>query len=456
MSSRPVVFVVMALTSFLVLPGSSSALSPEPQTGTVADLLAKDDYLQAEAQLAKEPRTAESVALHGEIDFRKGHFDQAEASYRDALKMDAKNARAHFGLGKLALAKVKPKQAVQEINKAIELNPKEPIYRLYASEAWGMDKNYAEQRKQLEEYLKLDPKDEDRVTEAKAGLDMLKAFGNDEVAVVHAPERPAPIKFKKTLNLIFASLKIDGKGPYDFAIDTGATQTVLSEKLATEIGLTPIASTIVFGIGGAGRVETKLYKVKELSIGDVKVNNVPVGTFNDPLISQLADGILGSSIFSDFIITVNYPTGQLELTRKRPPATAGSETMPVWYFSNLLLMPLDVNGKKGNFIVDTGAVTTVMSHSMAAQLGVNENTPGAKVDLGIAGVGGFEGVVLKVPNVTFKTPKNSEAFPQVVSIDLKQISKMIGTEVAGVVGYDFFSDYKVGLDYYAAEVTLGK
>ncbi len=50
-----------------------------------------------------------------------------------------------------------------------------------------------------------------------------------------------------------------------------------------------------------------------------------------------------------------------------------------------------------------GAVTTVLSHSMAAQLGINENTPGAKVDLGIAGVGGFEGVVLKVPNVTFKT-----------------------------------------------------
>jgi predicted aspartyl protease len=456
MSSRPVVIVAMALTSLLVLPGSSPARSAEPQTGSVADLLAKDDYLQAEAQLAKQPRTAESVALHGEIEFRKGHFDQAEVSYRDSLKMDSKNARAHFGLGKLALAKVKPKQALQEINRAIELDPKEPMYRLYASEAWGMDKNSAEQRKQLEEYLKLNPKDEDRLTEAKAGLDMLKAFGNEEVAVVHAPENPAPIKFRKSLNLIFASLKIDGKGPYEFAIDTGATQTVLSEKLATEIGLPPITSTVVYGIGGAGRVETKLYKVKEFSIGDIKVNNIPVGTFNDPLISQLADGILGSSIFSDFIITVNYPAGQLELSRKRPQASAGSETMPVWYFSNLLLMPLDVNGKRGNFIVDTGAVTTVMSHSMAAQLGVNENTPGAKVDLGIAGVGGFEGVVLKVPSVTFKTPRNSEAFPQVVSIDLKQISKMIGTEVSGVVGYDFFSDYKVSLDYYAAEVTLGK
>src|SRR5262249_46980552 len=149
--------------SFLVLPGASSARSAEPQTASVADLLAKDDFVQAEAQLAKQPRSAESLALHGEIEFRKGHFDQAEVSYRDSLTMDSRNARAHFGLGKLALAKVKPKQALQEINRAIELDPREPSYRLYASEAWGMDKNYPEQRKQLEEYLKLDPRDEDRL-----------------------------------------------------------------------------------------------------------------------------------------------------------------------------------------------------------------------------------------------------------------------------------------------------
>ena len=455
MSSRPVI-VLMALTSLLVVPGAFPARSTTLQPGSVTDLLLKDDIQQAEILLARQPRTAETVALHGEIDFRKGNFTEAEAAYRDALKMDSKNARAHFGLGKLAMARVKPKLATQEISRAIELDPKEPIYRLYASEAAGMDKNSDEQRKRLEEYLKLNPTDEDRVTEAKAGLEMLKAFGSEEVAAVHAPENPAPIKLRKALNLIFAELEIDGKGPFEFAIDTGATQTVISEKLANDLGLQPITSTVVFGIGGAGKVDTKLYKIKEVSIGDVKVNNVPVGTFNDPLISQLADGILGSAIFSDFIITVDYPAGQLRLNRKRPSATAGTETLPVWYFSNLLLVPLDVNGKRGNFIVDTGAVTTVISHSMAAQLGVNENTPGAKIDMGITGVGGFEGVVLKVPNVTFKTPRNSEVFPQVVSIDLKQISKMIGTEVSGVVGFDFLSDYKLTLDYYASEIMLGK
>ena len=209
------------------------------------------------------------------------------------------------------------------------------------------------------------------------------------------------------------------------------------------------------GVGGGGKIDTKLYSVDEVSIGDVKIKKVPVGTFNDPLVTQLADGILGTALLSDFIITVNYPASQLELARNRV-ANAPGEAVPAWFFSNLLLVPLDVNGKRGNFVVDTGAVTTVLSHNMAANLGVNANTPGAKVDLGLSGVGGFEGVVLKVPNVTIKTAKNSEAFPQVVSIDLKEISKMIGTEISGVVGFDFLETYKVTLDYYAAEVRLAK
>ncbi len=33
---------------------------------------------------------------------------------------------------------------------------------------------------------------------------------------------------------------------------------------------------------------------------------------------------------------------------------------------------------------------------------------------------------------------------------------MIGTEIAGVIGFDFLDEYKLTLDYYAAEVRLTK
>jgi predicted aspartyl protease len=453
MSSYPVL-ILMALTSFLTLSGSRFQAG---QADSVTGLLLRDEVEKAESLLNQQPQTAESVALRGEIEYRKGNFETAETLYKQAIGMSEKTARAHFGIGKLALNKLKSKEAIRAMLRAIELDPKEPLFRLYAGEAYGLDKNYGEQRKHLQDYVKLNPVDDpDRLAEAKAALEMFESFGGSEIGVLDAPQNPAPIPFRKSLNLIFARVMVNGKGPFEFAVDTGASQIVLSDKLAMALGLKPVTSTIMHGVGGAGRVESKLYKVNELTVSDIKVKNVPVGTFSDPLLSQVADGIFGAAILSDFIVTINYPNNEIQLSKKAENAPS-ADTLPAWCFSNLLLVRLEVNGQqRGNFIVDTGAVTTVLSHVMAAKLGVTESTPGAKVDLGLTGVGGLEGVVLRVPNVTFKTTKNSETYPQVVSIDLKQISRMLGTEVSGVIGSDFFDEYKLTLDYFGAEVRLEK
>jgi predicted aspartyl protease len=442
--------ILMALTSLWMLPGSRFQA---PQTGSVADLLLADEVDQAEALLDKQPSSPESIAFRGEIQFRRGNFGKAETLYREALRADEKTARAHFGLGKLAMAKLNSKQAIIELKRAVGLSPKEGIYHLYLAEALGIEKDFAAQKQELQQYVALSPEDPDRIAEAKAALEMMDTLGVQDIGKTTAPDRPAPIPVQSMLNLLFTQATIDGKGPYKFVIDTGATQMVLSERLAQDLGLKAITSTVMHGVGGGGKVDTKLYKVSQLKIGDVTVTNLPVGTFDDPLVTQLADGIIGTAVLSDFVVTVDYPAHQLELTRK-PPADPG-ETLGAWYFSNLLLIPLRLNDTfDGNFIVDTGAVTTVLSHSMAAKLGVDESTPGAKVDLGLAGVGGMEGVVLRVPNVTFKTPQNTEVFPQVVSINLKEISKMIGTEISGVVGYDFLKAYRVVLDYNNATIHL--
>ena len=98
--------------------------------------------------------------------------------------MDPKTARAHFGLGKLAMAKLKTKEAVQELALAIELIPRNLCTAGHASEAWALEKNYAQQSKQLEEYIRLNPNDPDRLAEAKAALDMLKALGTKDIGVV--------------------------------------------------------------------------------------------------------------------------------------------------------------------------------------------------------------------------------------------------------------------------------
>src|SRR2546427_4870173 len=184
MSRSPGRVILVGLASLWMLLNSVGYTA---QTLSVADLLLKDEIQQAEAVLDKQPRTAQTVALRGEIEFRRGNFNRAAELYKEALRMDAKNARAHFGLAKLAMGKVKGKQAVEEMKRAIELDPKEPLYHLYASEASAIEKDYVEQRKQLEGYLALNPDDPERVVEAKAGLEMLKVLGTTDVAVLGDP-----------------------------------------------------------------------------------------------------------------------------------------------------------------------------------------------------------------------------------------------------------------------------
>src|SRR5262245_52528010 len=74
-----------------------------------ADLLLFDDYLKAEQILNQRPAglsAGEVLAFRGEVEFRKGHFSTAEDLYRKAIATDSKIARAHSGLGKLAMAKL--------------------------------------------------------------------------------------------------------------------------------------------------------------------------------------------------------------------------------------------------------------------------------------------------------------------------------------------------------------
>jgi predicted aspartyl protease len=449
--SRRHVLILVALTS------SALAVCAGPQAtpaNNLRDLLIKDDIQQAEAILLRTPRSAESLAFQGEVDFRKGNFEKARTSYQAAIQMNEKTARAHFGMGKLALAKVNSKTALTEFRRAIALDPTEPLYHFHASEATDLEKNTEETRKHLEEFIRLDRHDdEDRLIEAKAALALIAAFGNKDYGVVKAPDQPALIPLRKTLNLIFADVRINGKGPYNFVVDTGASQTALSEKLARDLGLKIITSTVMHGVGGSGKTKSNIYRIDQLQIGDVSVGDLPVGTFDDPVISQLADGIIGTAMLADFIITINYPEGRLELSHK--PVTT-PDAIPIWCVSNMLLLPADANGKPGNFIVDTGAITSVLSLSMANAMGVNEKTPGALVDLGIAGVGGAQGGTLMLPPVTLKSARQSEALSQALAIDLKEVSRMLGTEVSGVAGFDFLSKYKLTIDYYKAEIHLSK
>ena len=420
----------------------------------MADLLLRDQIQQVESRLAAAPKNAENTAFQGEVEYRKGHFEEAERLYRSALQMNEKTARAHFGLGKLALAKLKSADAVKLFSRAIELDAKEPIYYFYISDALTLERKTKDAEQALQAYLKLNPTDPDRVPMAKAALEIFAAFRGVEVGQIEAPAQPAPIPFTKLLGLLFTEVRINGQGPYRFLIDTGATQTVITEKLATKLGLKKISTNIMHGVGGEGKVDSPVFRVDSVKVGDVTLKNLPLGTLSNPVLEQFLDGIIGTPMLADFVITIDYPGDKLLLAKKAPET---GTVIPVWCFSGLMLTPVEVNGQhKGNFLIDSGADNTLLAHSMAGNLGVNKNTPGARINLPIGGIGGLDDGILMVPAVTLKTLVETKKYDMLMALELKDMSSLIQTELSGVLGYDSLKDYRVTLDYHRAEIRLNK
>jgi predicted aspartyl protease len=121
--------------------------------------------------------------------------------------------------------------------------------------------------------------------------------------------------------IIIVKASVNGKGPYDFAVDTGASVTVLSKQTAHELSLAnnPLASKE--GHGCCGPVDLSMTTVESVRVGNVEAKNIPVAIMDLSTISKCIEiqlaGIIGYSFMKDYRVTIDYPNTQISFERGR-------------------------------------------------------------------------------------------------------------------------------------------
>src|SRR5690606_37966416 len=68
--------------------------------------------------------------------------------------------------------------------------------------------------------------------------------------------------------LVFVETKINGKVPYKLLFDSGATQSVLNQRLADDLGLKQ--HVMPGGVQGVGTAEAKLVVLDSVEIGEFR------------------------------------------------------------------------------------------------------------------------------------------------------------------------------------------
>jgi predicted aspartyl protease len=99
------------------------------------------------------------------------------------------------------------------------------------------------------------------------------------------------------------AVKLNGVGPYDFMVDTGATVTVVDTALFEELGLHAEGSSRI--VSSAGTTNQVLTRVKEISLDNLSVQDITVVSMQSPLKGSDycgVRGILGENFLRHFDI----------------------------------------------------------------------------------------------------------------------------------------------------------
>jgi len=122
--------------------------------------------------------------------------------------------------------------------------------------------------------------------------------------------KPVPFRLAKPDKpLIVLETMVNGDGPFQFILDTGAGLTMISPELAEKLEVSRDEAQTAIGAGGS--VQVHFGTVKSLAIGDTRLEMLKVGIMDltgiEKAIETDVDGIVGYNFLSKFRVSIDYP-----------------------------------------------------------------------------------------------------------------------------------------------------
>ena len=212
-----------------------------------------------------------------------------------------------------------------------------------------------------------------------AALSIAIAIASPSLAAQDRPsldpdDPPAVVRTVSTADArITIPIQIDGKGPWNFVVDTGSQRTVISRDLAERLAL-PVRDRVTV-ISMTGRAEVDTVAVPRLGFGKSVVDDIEAPVLEGENIG--APGLLGLDGLDAKRLLLNFRTGRMEISTskqsQRDPNAIIVEARR--RKGQLILLDSDVNGTKVNIILDTGTSISVGNMALMNRLVRRKKAP---------------------------------------------------------------------------------
>jgi hypothetical protein len=151
-------------------------------------------------------------------------------------------------------------------------------------------------------------------------------------------------------------LKINGKGPYRFILDSGAVTTVVSDELSRELSLTPPAGVQVASVGGGP--PPAIVVIHDVRIGDAVLEGMIAAVM--PLGGLLKGenaprGVLSAANFPGYLLTYDYPGKHISIKKGALENADSKSTFQYTDEQVLPTVPVRIAGHDTQVHLDTGS-----------------------------------------------------------------------------------------------------
>ena len=177
-----------------------------------------------------------------------------------------------------------------------------------------------------------------------------------------------------------APVMVAGQGPFRFIVDTGANRSVLSQALATQLGLTATGSDEVHSVHGVTLAPI-------VNAGSLSYGSLPLPSAQMPLLQGAVlageQGLLGVDGMRGRRLRMDFERRCIEITPSQgaPRLRSWVTIQGEFRFGSLVVIPGEIRNQRVNLMIDTGSDTSMANVALREQLRAGVRVDYSRTDL---------------------------------------------------------------------------
>lgn len=203
-------------------------------------------------------------------------------------------------------------------------------------------------------------------------LAFIRGYGQEFAFPKHKLKQS--VSFKCIKNLIIIPLMVNGKGPYDFVLDTGVGPLIITEPaIIDSLDFSAMRKIKLSGLG-VESVDAYVSQNVSAQLGKAKIKYIPTAVLKEDLFNLSGHlgikiyGLIGFDFFNSFIVDVRYSHNKLIFYDTKSMVKYRGSKIPILiekqkpYIETQVLID-DTVKVKARLIIDTGA-----SHALSMEM----------------------------------------------------------------------------------------